>query len=63
MMGLLRRSNLKIHKVPCGEPQFDRITTLLLKGASTPKVSANESGPSTDTPVVKIAMLSMKSQN
>jgi hypothetical protein len=36
---------------------------LFLKGASTPKVSATDSGPSTDTSVVKVAMLSMKSQN
>ena len=32
--------------------------TLFLKEASTPKVSATDSGPNTDTSVVKIAMLS-----
>jgi hypothetical protein len=54
---------MEIHKVPCGEPNLDRITTLFLKRASTPKVFANDGGPNTDTSVVKVAMLLMKSQN
>src|SRR6266849_868597 len=36
---------------------------LCLKGAFTPKVSETDSGPNTDTSVVKVDMLSMKSRN
>jgi len=63
MMDLLQRSNMEIHKVPCGEPpNLDRITTLSLNDLP-PKASATHSSPNTDTSVVKVAMLSMKSQN
>ena len=65
MMDLLERSNIEINKVLCGELRtFDSITTLILTRASTLKdLSPTDSGPSADTSTVKVAMLSMTSQN
>jgi hypothetical protein len=63
MTALLQRSNIEIHKVIWGE-LIDRIMTLILTGTSTPKdLSPTDNGPSTETSVIKVAMLSMTSQN
>jgi hypothetical protein len=67
MTDLLRRSNIKINKVLCGElSTFDIITTLILTRSSTLKdLSLTDRVPNADTAVtdVKVAMLSMTSQN
>ena len=63
MMDLLRRSNIEVHKVPCGEAPALIELRLYSQGASTHEVSVTDSSPDTDTSVVKVAMLSMKSQN
>jgi hypothetical protein len=63
MMDLIRRSNIEIHKVLCGElPNLYRITNLVFMGAPTPK-DLSPTGPNTDRSVVKVAMLSTKSQD
>ena len=41
-------------------PNFDRVTTLILTRASTPKdLRPTDGGPNTDTSFIKIAMISM----
>ena len=63
MTDLLRRSNIKIKKVWCGELNRDIITTLFLTRALTPEDSLTGRVTNTDTAVavVKVAMLSMAS--
>ena len=64
MMDLLRKSNIEIHKVLSGEPQ-----NLIESRFGSHKsfhhevLSPTDSGPNTDVSLVKVAMVSMTSQN
>ena len=62
-MDLLRKSNMEIHKVPCGERPTLIELRLYFSREPIPKVSVVGTRPDTDTSVVKVAMPSMKSQN
>jgi hypothetical protein len=65
MTDLLRKSNMKINRVLCGELST-LISSQLLTRVSPPKdLSLTDKVPNTDTAVtaVKVAMLSTTSQN
>ena len=64
-MDLLRRSNIEIDNVSCGElPTSMESRSLTLTAASTCKdLVPTDSNPNADMSVIKVAMVSMKSQN
>jgi hypothetical protein len=63
MMDLLQRSNIEINKVSWGELPTVIMTFILTEVSTRKDLSPIDGGPSTDTSIVKVAMLSMTSEN